>query len=192
MKVTGILTGCASGLALLYKIFLFIKLSKNGRLKLQYRNISGFGMVLAYGAKGAHVHEDGEQNTGYAPLLGDDPAPVPRRENSTIEMGRRDSMTNCLENAGLERFADHFSKLGVHSTSDLKYLDENAMESVGIQFIQRKRILEAVQQQQEEQEEQEHEQQEHEQQEHEQQEHEQQEQEQQKNTTKKSSSKKRK
>ena len=182
MKVTGILTGCASGLALLYKIFLFFKLSKNGRLKLEYRNISGLGMVLAYGAKGAHVHEDGEQNTGYAPLLGDDPAPVPRRENSTIEMGRRDSMTNFLENAGLERFADHFSKLGVHSTSDLKYLDENALESVGIQRIQRKRILEAVQQQEEEQEEQEREQQEHEQQE----------QEQQKNTTKKSSSKKRK
>ena len=60
LKVVAIISGIVSGLVLVYKIGIFVKLRKNGMLKPEYtrgcmNSASGFLKVLAYGTRGDHV-----------------------------------------------------------------------------------------------------------------------------------------
>merc|ERR1711871_1120793 len=128
---------------------LYRMLRNNNLLVREYRGWSGLAMVLAYGNVGKHVitiPNDGVGEQGiYKELLDSDArVRMPRRENSVLEMGRRESMTQFLKEAKLEAVSDQIFNFGVYSTVDLYDIGEEDTEEMDLPKLKKKQLKKAL------------------------------------------------
>ena len=140
--IVSIVGGVLTLTTLLYKMYLFQSLKRNGRLNpdmLRSRcgTLKVLYAVFAYGDSGKHV-VGGDME---ASLLEKQVTDLDRRE-SIVEM--TDKMDEFLDEAGLGKFKQHIANLGVESTEDLQLLEDEDLESAGVPLIQRKKFKMAI------------------------------------------------
>merc|ERR1711871_557957 len=146
----GYAIACVAPLTLLYKVNLYRLLRNNNLLATEYRGWSGLAMVLAYGNVGKHVvtipDDDAGEEGVYRELIDSDVrVRMPRRENSVLEMGRRESMTEFLKEAKLEAVSDQIFNFGVYSTVDLNDLEDEVIEKINLPELKKIQLKKALQ-----------------------------------------------
>ena len=63
---------------------------------------------------------------------------------SVCEMGTRRSVCDFLDEADLQNYSEDFKKLGVKSSKDLEYVDEEDLTEIGLPKLQRKKFQKAM------------------------------------------------
>ncbi len=121
-----ILTG-SSILAFLYRMHVYIQLSRAGLLDPKIGFVKGFLAVFAYGKQGDHVLSTSSMRD---------------RRESLLELGtRRDSLQSFYSlakfNAVIKKRIDTY---GVLSTSDLYDLDDGDLDAIGLRALDVKRF----------------------------------------------------
>merc|ERR1711871_414888 len=136
LKYVGYVGATLSALALMYKISIFIRLKRSGKLRKDLGFVRGFIAVIAYSGKGDHVvNNEGNIDNNRVPLLSEDCD----KDKNLLEMSARSSFAEFLDTAGLRDYETNFVKYGIKSTKDLDGIVPEDLEDVGLsRFEQRK------------------------------------------------------
>ena len=132
-----------SACALIYKLYIFITLKRNGKLRKDLGFVKGFLAVIAYGGKGDHIIVSNDNNTMEENLLGEEDRVGD--DDDMLEMPTvRESFSEILDTAGLSKYKTKFAKHGIQSTSHLDDILEEDLEELGLSGFQRRQFNKAA------------------------------------------------